>query len=691
MDRSNYEGRNHSKAEIWLSVGQAAILLDKTDRTVRKNCGAGKYRAEKVIANGGEQYRILLSSLSPSVQAKYHREQLEKEHPPERDRALTDELNALARQNARKAAAAGQPVKPEKALPVRLDQAGTNEVWAAWDHASEGHQKEAEFRRDVLLEYAAMEKAGIPKGTIEKELGERHGLCPVTLWRLRKLVANQAVGNWLPLLLPKWKGRTARAEFSEDAWEFIRGRWGVQSKPTVSSVYRQAQALAPAKGWKLPSLDVVERRINALPRWQRIYYREGAKALKALYPHQERDYSTLRVHDIWCSDGRKADVFCRWTNRDGSFTVGRPIIVGWADVRTRYLLGFEIGRTESADLIRLAFKKALETARVIPEEALMDNGRGYASKQMTGGTPNRYRFKVKEEDVEGVLTLMGVDVIWATPGHGQAKPIESFWRTLADMDKRAEFRGAYVGNCPEDRPEEWDPKKAVPIEVYKEVLIRELNAYHQRRGHRGDGMNGRSPAEVFAALLDLAPPRKQPSAQQLRLCLLAAEAVKIDRTSSTVKILGNRYWTEALADLDVNRTYTARFNPEDASQPIYLYDGSRFICEAKIRDKVGFRNQEAAREHNRARNKTIKGQKLIAEGLRERHDAERWAIPETAQLPFDQSTGEVLADPPAPKAAELFRPAPDLPPTPPKPEKTETNGKFFGSVVQKMRALNGER
>jgi putative transposase len=669
---------------VLVSVEEAARLCDEPVRTMRDRCAKGKYPdIIKVDDNGGSQYRIPVPSLPESAQFNYYAEQARKDAGPEVQRARAEEMNRLTRQRAREDAAAGRPVRRERLLPIPLSNEESAALWEQWDQASQGAQKEARKRHEIMLFFKGLEDAKADISTIEKEIKARYDVAPVSLWRLRKLVEAQSPSDWLPLLLPKWKGKTARAEFTEEAWNFIKENWGVQSKPAVSSCYRKAQERAAEKGWTLPSLDVVERRINALPKWWKVYRREGEKALQALYPSQKRDYTTLHVHDIWCSDGRKADVFCLWTHPDGSTSVGRPIIVGWADVRTRYLLGFEIGRTESADLIRLAFKKALEAARVIPAEALMDNGRGFASKLLTGGAPNRFRFKVKEEDVQGILTTLGVQPIWATPGHGQAKPIESFWRTLSEMDKRSEFRGAYVGNCPEARPEEWDSKKAIPIDRYKAALIEEFNAYH-RRTHRGDGMNGRSPLEVYMALVDQAPPRKQPSAQQLRFCLLAAEAVRIDRKDSSVRILGNRYWNEKLSDLDERRTYTVRFNPESASEPVAVYDGDRFICEAQIIEKTGFRNQEAAKDHIRSRKKMIKGRKQQADAFKEMHQAEAWNVGEDIGQTVDTQTGEIInpANPPIPKMVELFR----VSLSKPKPETKEENEELSQDEMLKLLA-----
>ena len=96
-------------------------------------------------------------------------------------------------------------------------------------------------------------------------------------------------------------------------------------------------------------------------------------------------------------------------------------MVGVQDLYSGKLLGYRIAETESSDLARFAFRDVIERYG-IPGKVWLDNGRGFASKMLTGGTANRFRFKVKEDDPTGLLTAMGCEIHWATPYHGQAKP-----------------------------------------------------------------------------------------------------------------------------------------------------------------------------------------------------------------------------------------------------------------------------
>lgn len=633
------KGRNRDTAPE-LSVTEAASYLQISERAVRKACAAGRYAgATKVSGNGGDGWVIPLSSLPQAAQSAYylklaHEEAASMPNPREQAQAR----NRRSLELARKATAGGEYYEPEL-QPVPVDDDECKQLWTAYDRAPQKAKQRAEHANKALFAYEKWRQAKIPKGEIGQMIREQFGISPPTLSRYLKAVKDQPRNVWVPLLIPNYKGRTGGAEFTPEAWEFIKQHWGSQSKPSIASVIRAAMKLASQHGWSIPSQDTVERRIADLPAWWVAYRREGDKALEKLYPSQRRDYSTLQLHEMWCADGRKADVFCRWP--DG--TVGRPIIVAWEELRSRTILGYAVGKTESADLIRRAFGNAAENCKAIPQAALMDNGRGFASKLMTGGAPNRFRFKIKDEDIPGILTMLGVEITWATPGHGQAKPIEPWWRTLCDADKQKPFERAYCGNKPDAKPEEFDPKAIVPIETYLQVVQELINDYHFRP-HDGDSMNGRSPREVYEALLPNTVVR-QPTPEQLRLCMLAAESIRLTK-EHCIMLLGNRYWTERLADLPLDRDYVVRYNPENTSEPVALYRADRFICDAPIIERTGFRDQTAAKEHKRAKRSFVRARKEQDQAKRAMHQAQEWIPASTSPEP----------ELPTPKVAGLVRP-----------------------------------
>jgi putative transposase len=334
-------------------------------------------------------------------------------------------------------------------------------------------------------------------------------------------------------------------------------------------------------------------------------------------------------------------VFCQWPNSK----VGRPVIILFVDVRTRLILAFAVVQYETADAIRSCLRKAIEKWKAISHEVSFDNGRGFCSQLLSGGQPTRYRRRGKPDDILGIFTLLDVKVSFVMPEHGQSKLIERIFNTLTKwVDKHEDFRGAYCGNSPSNRPEEFDSKKAVPIEKYISRLEIEIDRYNQE-SHSGQGMDGRSPLEVYEELSskDGAKARR-PTQGQLHLCMLAAERVTLGQECRDITLLGNRYYHEKLADLRSRGPYTVRYDPEDATVPVAVYDGGRFICEAPLVAATGFRDQQAKKEHNRARRLFAKGRKIQDKAQRDILDAKRFLEP-------DPPTPEI----PHPKVIELLQ------------------------------------
>lgn len=563
--------------EAWLTAADIAQLIGVTAKSVRMNCIAGLYPgARKASMNGGEGWQIPLNVLPASAQIAWHESQRKKcaEAKPRRT-AVRDTVSSI------------ETVAPN-------DQAYKDVLWEAFSRATENHRQEAARRAEIVIEYNRLAGAGMPQGEILAALLDRFdkGITRATLWRYRKMVKGQDPSLWAPLLLPEWKGKTHRAEFSEEAWEYIKEKYLIQSQPSLRLVYDLAREVAPENGWVIPSYDTVQARLNELPHDYVVFRREGNKALGRVYAHQMRDYSVLELHELWNTDGHKANVFVR--PKEGEEF--RPIVVAFQEVRSRKFLGWAVGKSETSDLVRRALHHSIVACgNVIPGRVLMDNGMAFAAKENTGGARHRNRFKVKENELPGTLTLLGIEPVWATPGHGQAKPIERAWQTFTEMAKL--FDGAYCGKDAKSKPENFNVKNAVPLDEFLRVLEKMFN-YHNARAHRGNSMRGKSPNQLYDSLMAATVVRQATDAQ-LRFCLLAAESVRLDRENGSFEVLKNRYWNEACSGLARTSGYSVRYDPSNPAAPVYLFLNERFLFEVPLLEKTGFNDREAAKEHGR--------------------------------------------------------------------------------------------
>lgn len=630
------QGRNPDalEKEVWLAAADFAKLMGITARAVRMSCKSGLYPgARKARTNGGEGWQIPLSCLPGEVRAKWYRDKQAKsqaQKPPSRTQRDNVSHNDTA-----------------------VDQAFREALWARYEKATRGQKEKAE--RSLAIAHACLdlERAGLPQTRIQEELKKQFdkGASKATLWRIQQAIKGQDESVWLPLLLPEWKGKTHCSPFTEEAWEHIWDDWGRQEQPSLKAVYRRAQKLAPEKGWEIPSYDTVKARIDAMPHDQKVLMREGERALARLYPAQKRIFHTLQLHQIWCSDGHKADVWVK----DDEGELFRPIVMAWMEMRSRVILGYAVGKSETSDLVRRALHQAITRSNAVPREAQLDNGRAYASKENSGGAPNRYRYKVKENEVLGTLPLLGIGIMWATPGAGQVKPIEPFWRNLTEMAKRKEFSQAYCGNKPDAKPEHFDVKKAVPLAMFKRVLAETIADYHVRE-HTGEGMDGKSPHQIYEELIQATPIRR-PTAAQTRLCLMTAEAVRLRGEEGCIRLNGNRYWSKQISGLSRGATYTARYNPEDAQEPVNLYLNERFICEVPIVGDVAFRNRDEAKKHAKNRREYVKNVKQSDDALARLRQSESGIFRLQAE-DLDPPGNPTM---PRPKIAEPVRPRLQMP------------------------------
>jgi hypothetical protein len=326
-------------------------------------------------------------------------------------------------------------------------------------------------------------------------------------------------------------------------------------------------------------------------------------------------------------------VFVRWP--DGK--VSRPIAVAWQDLYSNLFLAWRFGRTENKDEVRLTFGDMIEKYG-IPDDAWMDNGLAFGNKQMTGGVAHRFRFRVKAEEPDGIMKQFGVQVHWTTPYAGQSKPIERGFGDFArDIAKHPAFQGAYCGNSPMAKPEDYG-SRAIPVEEFIAIVTAEIHAHNTRTGRRTRVCGGvKSFQQAFDESYAKSLIRKA-TAEQRRLCMLAVENVKV-RKDGAIYLLENRYWHERLLE-HRGRLVTARFDPENVHQDLGVYaaDGT-LICLAQLIETTGFADTEAARTHNQARNAFLRATK-------ERMEAER--VLSLRELVALQPKTEAL-EPPEPK------------------------------------------
>lgn len=488
-----------------------------------------------------------------------------------------------------------------------------------WEYAETRTQKARDKAADKLkiyVEAVNMHRAGMKIRTALRQAAEKHGLKERTLvlWHYgrkgRPGLRHYRREDWLAALIDANSGCPVRKEIDPRAWDFFKTHHLSRSKPSVADSYRRTVETAEEHGWAIASYDSFRRRLeNEVAPQTRVYMRDGAKALRTLYPAQVRDKTVFSAGEAVVGDGLKLDrLWVDW----GDEIINTTTVWVWADIYSGKILAHRVGKTENTDIFRLATYDL--TKVTVPRYAWVDNTRVAANKAMTGQSPRRHRFKTRPDDPVGVLIQLGIDVRFTNPdqtvSNPGVKPIE-----------RAFGKGGLhemVATHPRFYERGFSKATAVPIEEVVRTLGEEIARFNARIGRRSGVCNGRSFDETYAAGIKEAPVRKVSEAKR-RLLLLLPEVITAQRGTGEITLQAgkgphgrHRYWNETLVRHSGTKV-VAYYDPQDFQKDTHIYtlDG-RHICDAQWIPSVAFNDTETAREWTKNKKRYLKAQRAAA-------------------------------------------------------------------------------
>lgn len=476
-------------------------------------------------------------------------------------------------------------------------ESSTAALWRWYEGQTDKVRADAEYRLGVLASVELFREAGMTATAAIGAVAGREKISASSIRDWQTKVRGVAVGDRLPYLAQQHAGGNREVEVDAGAWQQLLSDYLRLSKPSFSSCYQRVltEYCAP-RGIKLPIERTLRRKLDREvdPRVV-IMRRDGQEALRRSLPSGQRSVAGEHAMSLVNIDGHRWDVFVKWP--DG--TIARPVMVAIQDIYSRKFLAWSIGRTESAVETRLAIAHMLERYGV-PNGILLDNGRAFASKWITGGATSRFRFKIREDEPLGVLTMLEVKNHWAKPYRGQSKPIERMFKDFCDaIAKHPAFEGAYTGNRPDAKPENYG-SKAVPLDRFIEVAEAGFAAHNARPGRRTEMARdaGLSFDQVFEQSYAVSSIRKA-TEEHRRLALLTADDRPTDRKTGTITLFGNRYWTEQLGAI-AGEKVTVRFDPDDLHAPLHVYDrNGRYLCSAPVLEATGFLDVAAAKRRGK--------------------------------------------------------------------------------------------
>lgn len=479
------------------------------------------------------------------------------------------------------------------------------EIWSRYNAQSKKQKTICEERINTLQIFLDYRKAKHSKTAAIVLTAQHRGIAERTIHDWLGLVEGHKRSDWLAALIPNYVKTVQRQDCHLEAYDVFKSDYLRPEKPSFSKCYRRMVEFSKFKGWApIPNERTLRRHFNEdVPKSIQTLARSGRDTAETLYPAQRRTCDHMRAMEAINIDGHKFDVFIRVPGRSKPT---RVMLIAIQDLHSRKFVGWHIALSENKDAVRLAIGKMVENYG-IPEVAYLDNGRAFTSKAITGGVKNRFRFKVKEDELKGVMVSLGINIKWTKPFHGQAKPIERAFGDLADAIAKHPFcSGAYTGNKPDAKPENYG-NRAIPLDEFKEHVDREIREHNARTGRNAYGLNGRSFDQAFEQ--SLAEPTtivRWATRAQRALWLMAVEKIRCRKGSGEIFIFNNRYWSQELNQW-AGKDVTVRYDQQDLTQPVLIYDhDDKLICEAPLIANTKFDDVDAAREHGRDRKEMLK-------------------------------------------------------------------------------------
>lgn len=406
--------------------------------------------------------------------------------------------------------------------------------------------------------------------------------------------------------------------------EFFEAQYLQQSQPTLEDCYRMAVNYAATRDLPCPSIRKFRAVVDSLPLELVVMGREGAKAYQdRCSTPMERAYTDIKANDCWVADHHVFD-FWAWDPEEGKAV--RPWLSAWADLRSRKFVGWVITTNPNTDTVIASFREGV-LAHGIPWQVYTDNGKDYRARQFTGG---RGWDPEDETRVRSICDRLDIKARFAIPYNARSKPIE---RAFLEVSRRFSKRfPSYCGNKPGARPERLKKVLEHPEKLPSLAEVRELFAqwvdldYNGRVGHRGRGMDLRSPDQVFAAEMGL--PRRLPE-RELRRAVLSTYDIRTVHPKG-VRCWGGVYYSSgALIQNHLGERVSVRYDPADI-RVVHLFslDDDRWLCEARAAELVGtLTNTGDVRAH-------LRQERARARKVREQLEAR----------PVPLSPGEALAE-----------------------------------------------
>jgi putative transposase len=611
----------------WLTANEIAQLLSREPRTILLRAKKGGWPYRSYAVRGGKERRYHLKDLPEDIRAAY---------------AAGTQTTPEDLQNQLKPA-------PKAVVKANIGnytgRAVIEKQVKAWEKCTEAEQTIAVNRQKIINAYAA---SGLPakqfvelygKELIASEAGERLGR-----WGLLKspsafyshwLLRYQQFG--LAGLVPQYNRDRggAGATLSQEAKDRIEWLYLDANKPSVESVCE----LLPQYGITAGK-STVYRYIKQLPQCLKDKYRKGEKYLRDHYePFITRDYTGYKPMEIIVGDYMTQDFLLRVKDK-----IHRAKLVAFMDMRSRMVVGWSLRLTADSVGVVQALRMCFEKYG-LPGTIYFDNGREFKNYWICGDEWKLKRTRIDPESLDqdaGLLNEVGVKVSFAQAGRGQSKPIERLWGTLHErFDK---FEISYTGSNTAARPDDSDlyyrnvegikKKDISEIPAFEEIEKRIghlFDWYNNEWRHGGQGMGGRTPAEVWRENAE--PKREIP--EHLKKYLFTLRYVKTIQKNGII-LDGQEYYAPEMIG-HVGEKAEVRVGLEHKNRVhIFSLPDRKYMFDAELNIWTG----NAAQDIERVKRLRKEGKALLKKYNQKKAEYDKGPFKTLAEIYAEQNAGE---------------------------------------------------
>lgn len=555
----------------WISSAECAELLGVSARRVRQLVDEQRVTGRRVVkGRNANALEILLSSLPADAQARHFAAQAPS--------AVEETALVLAAPRALvRRVAPSQPgaLAVTKAATVQERAHDRLQAVLSWVAFRREHQH---------LSQTAAEEAWLAQYQITNP--EAPSIRSLRRW----VAAWEEGGRTIDALIDGNDGHARRGKntIHPDLVRHFNAIYLQPTKPTIKMCHRAIEKVAVVRGLPVPSYDALKRHANAIAPMVQALNRAPEKKRSAVRPFVIRDYALAALEMIQADD-HQIDIAVACS--DPLCTVGHyPWITAWIDIRSRKVLSVELHIDAGNWKHILTALHRVYTTHGTPNWVYVDNGAPYI--KAVGGWGVKHfdvaRHTARMVKVEGfdqsaldrVCGPFGVQSKFSIEGNPQSKLIERWFLTLINwlypkfesyrgrLGERSE-RAEYLRKHPELLPTMGDLAIAV------DRAIEEYNA----TPHRGEGMDGRSPNEVFEATRI---PKRVPDPAALALAFWDSDVRTVQKNGIEFRRGGVKWWrlSPEVQGKYFRKKVVVRFSDEDLTQLIVCDGAGRFLCTA---------------------------------------------------------------------------------------------------------------